>query len=58
MAYEEQSPEQDTMKEKKGHWELKRYTAGMKEKAKRVLRSMKWTYVTVPRGPCCPLYSE
>ena len=29
------------MKEKKGHWELKRYTAGMKEKAKSVLRSRK-----------------
>lgn len=46
------------MKVKKGPWELKRCTAGMKEKARSILRSIKCKDVTVPRRPQCPLYSE
>jgi hypothetical protein len=58
VADEKQSPEQDSMKEKKGHWELQRFTEGTKAKAKDVLRSMKSNSATLPRRPCCPLNSE
>lgn len=58
VADEKQSPEQDSMKEKKGHWKVQRFPAGMKEKAKSVLRSVNCNSATLPRRPHCPLYSE